>query len=363
MREKLKSEEEKIKKEFTVKKLSRRLELAVYAPYYILKQVRNRLILLGSMFLINAFIFMWYQGFDFLTALFASVSTITTIGLYAPGVYLPPVEQILLIIVILASVGLAATLVQGLVSATISMGYQTDELIRRMARRMENHVIVVGYRFLGKYVVESLRKAKMEFIVITKHRSQLEILRTHKIPALYSPVARVYEALEDSNIGKASTLVSTLDRDGENMLTVLTAKRLNDRIRTISIVNDREVVEGVKSAGADIAIPYFVVMGQIIGLSSVSKAPAGILFADNLRSKFVIDFEVEASGGTYGDIKGICPVFMVSRHGELVYEMKDDFQLEKGDSVYALVDRDSIKAFGDRVKSLSTLDAKKRAKT
>lgn len=50
-REKLKREEEKIRKELTVKNLRRRLELAVYAPYYILKQVRSRLILLGSMFL------------------------------------------------------------------------------------------------------------------------------------------------------------------------------------------------------------------------------------------------------------------------------------------------------------------------
>jgi Trk K+ transport system NAD-binding subunit len=363
--EELKIEEEKIKHELTGRKLGRRLEIAVYAPYYILRQVRGRLILLGSMFLINALIFMWYQGLDFVSAIYASVSTITTIGLYTtPGsvTSLDPVEKILLVIVIIISVGLAATLVQGLVSATIKAGYQTDDLVRRMAKRMDNHVIVVGYKFLGKYVVTRLRELKLEFIVIVRYRSQLNILRSHNIPALYSSVARLYEALEDTNVRRASTLASTLDRDSENMLSVLTAKRLNDKIRTISIVNDRDEVEGMKNAGADIAIPYFVVMGQMLGLSSISKEPAGILFADNLRSKYVVDFEIESSGIKYEDIKGICPVLMVSRRREFKYEMKDDFQLEKGDSVYALVDRTSIKAFGDRLKSLSTLQAEKQAK-
>jgi Trk K+ transport system NAD-binding subunit len=361
--EEFKIEEEKIKHELTGRRLRRRLEIAVYAPYYILKQLRGRLILLGSMFLINALIFMWYQRLDFMTALLGAVSTITTIGLYAPSIQgMNGLEQGMLIIVILVSVGLAATLVQGLLSATISAGYQTDELVRRMAKGMEKHVIVIGYKFLGKYVVTHLRELKLEFIVIVRYRSQLNILRSRNIPALYSSVARLYEALEDANIRRASTLVSTLDRDSENMLSVLTAKRLNDRIRTISIVNDRDEVEGMKNAGADIAIPYFVVMGQMLGLSSVSKEPAGILFADNLRSKYVVDFEIETSGITYGDIKGICPVLMVSRRREFKYEMKDDFQLEKGDSVYALVDRNSVKAFGDRMKSLGALQAERQVK-
>ena len=361
--EKLRIEEERVKRELTGKKLRRRLEIAIYAPYYIIKKIRGRLILLGSMFLICSFIFMWYQRLDFMTALLGSVSTITTIGLYAPSIQgMNGVEQGLLIIVILISVGLAATLVQGLLSATISAGYQTDDLIRRIARRMENHVIVVGYKFLGKYVVERLRELHMEFIVVTRYHSQLNILRSRNIPALYTPVSRIYDALEDANILSASTLVSTLDHDSENMLSVLTAKRLNDKIRTISIVNDRDEVEGMKNAGADMAIPYFVVLGQMLGLSTVSKEPSGILFADKLRSKYVVDFEVETSGATYGDTKGVCPVFMVSRHGDFIYELKDDFPLEKGDRVYALVDRDSVKAFGDKLKSLSMVDVKKKAK-
>jgi Trk-type K+ transport system membrane component len=45
--------------------------------------------------------FMWYQHLDFLTALLGAISTITTIGLYAPSIMtMNPVEDFLLIIVI-----------------------------------------------------------------------------------------------------------------------------------------------------------------------------------------------------------------------------------------------------------------------
>ncbi len=363
MREKLKREESKIKKELTTKKLRRRLELAVYAPYYILKQVRSRLILLGSMFLVNALIFMWYQGLDFLTALLAAVSTITTIGLYNPNIQvIDSGEKILLIFVIIVSVGLAASLVQGIVSASVKSGFQTDDLVRRMAKRMENHVIVVGYKFLGKYVVENLQALQIEFVVITKDQSQLDVLRSHIIPALCAPVTHIHEALEETNVGKASTLISTLDNDGENMLTVLAAKRINNNIKAISIVSDNRLVEGVKNAGADAVIPYSEIVGEMLALSSISKEATGILFTDNLKSRDVVQFKIETSGITYGDLKGICPILMVSKGGKFIYDMDDEFQLKEGDSAYVLVDHESIKAFKDKLRSFGTPAAKKRSK-
>jgi voltage-gated potassium channel len=350
------TEESKIKKNPTAKKLRRKLELGVYTPYYVLKQVRTQLILLGSMFLIGAFIFMWYQGLDFLTAILGSVSTITTIGIYAPNIALMDnVEKLLLIIVFIVSVGLAASVLQGTVSAAIKRGLLTDELIRRMAKGMEDHVIVVGYKFLGKYVVESLQKLGRDFLVIAKDPTQLDTLRSHGIPALYAPVTHVYEALEEANVGHASTVVSTMDKDVENMLTVLAAKKLNSKIKAISIVNDRDLVPEVRDAGADTVIPYFDIMGRMLALASVSKEAAGILFTDRLKSRHVVQFKIETSAITYGDIKGICPVLMVSRGGEFTYDLRDDLQLREGDIIYVLVDAVSVKTFRDKLRSLGVL--------
>jgi voltage-gated potassium channel len=221
-----------------------------------------------------------------------------------------------------------------------------------MAKAMQDHVIVVGYRFLGKYVVESLKRLNAEFIVITRVEAQLETLRSNGIPALYAPVTHVYEALKEAHVEKASTLISTLENDGENMLAVLTAKKLNNKIKTISIVNDRELVEGVKSAGADVVIPYFQVMGQMIAASSLSKEISGVFFSEDLKSKFIAEFKIEFPRIVYKEIRGICPVLMASRGDEVIFDFKDDFEFKPGDFVYVVTDQECIEAFRNRLDSL-----------
>jgi voltage-gated potassium channel len=218
---------------------------------------------------------------------------------------------------------------------------------------MENHVILVGYRFLGKYVAESLQRLKVDFIVITRTKEQVDILKANKITGFYAPITRLYEALKEANVEKASTLVSTIENDSENMLAVLTAKQLNKGIKTISIVNDRALVRGVKNAGADVVVPYFDIMGHMLATSSISREISGVFFSSDLKSKFIAEFRIGVSGITFRDLKGICPVLMISRGDETIYDMKDDFQLMEGDLVYALTDQACIEVFRDRLNSLS----------
>jgi voltage-gated potassium channel Kch len=228
-----------------------------------------------------------------------------------------------------------------------------EKLAGRVVKSVENHVIVVGYKFLGKYVVESLQRLKVDFVVITRNKDQLDILKSNKIPGFYAPITRIHEALKEANVETASALVSTMETDGENMLAVLSAKQLNKKIKTISIANDKDLVKGVKNAGADFVIPYFDIMGHMLATSSISKEISGVFFSEDLKSKFVAEFRIEVSGLTCKDIRGICPLLMISRNAETIYDMKDDFQLKEGDLVYVLTDQICIEAFRDKLYSLS----------
>ena len=62
------------------------LNLLRYGPYLLIRHIWIQLLVLASMFLAGAFIFQHYQGLDWLSALLGSVSTITTIGIYAPNI-------------------------------------------------------------------------------------------------------------------------------------------------------------------------------------------------------------------------------------------------------------------------------------
>jgi hypothetical protein len=94
-------------------------------------------------------------------------------------------------------------------------------------------------------------------------------------------------------------------------------------------------------------------MGQMLATSSLSKEMAGVFFSDDLRSKYVAEFKIAVSGITYGDIKGPCPVLMVSRSGEVIYDLKDSFQFKVGDFVYVLANQECIEVFRDRVDFLN----------
>jgi voltage-gated potassium channel len=69
------------------------LDYLIYAPYSVLRHIWIQLLIITSMFGLGTLIFMHYQGLDFLTALVGSVSTITTIGIYAPNLITMPASE------------------------------------------------------------------------------------------------------------------------------------------------------------------------------------------------------------------------------------------------------------------------------
>ena len=327
-------------------------DFAIYAPYSILMHLRIQLLIVGSMFAFGTAIFMYYQGLDPLTALLGSVSTITTIGIYTPNIIImPQPEKILLIFTFLMSVGSAASIVQGIVSTTLNKEEIVSEYSLKKVKASKGHVIVMGYKFLGKYVVEDLKKLGLEFIVLVKDDVDMATLKSQGIPSIVMPPTHFHEGLMEAGISKASTLIATFDDDGDNMLSILSAKKLNKNIRTIMILNDKELTEGAKYAGADVVVPIFEVASRILAFSSISEGVAGVLITDRLKNMHLAEFEVPAQV-SYREIKGASPVIAVYHDGLVKEDISDDFQLEKGDYVYLLSEPTGIMGFKERLDSL-----------
>jgi voltage-gated potassium channel Kch len=331
------------------------MDILVYTPYYIVKAIWIQLTLLASMFVLGALIFAHYQGLDPLTAFLAAVSTITTIGIYAPNIVTMPVlEKVLLIVGIIVSVGSAASLLQATFTAAMKRELLTQTLASRKMDRMKNHVIVVGYKFLGKYVVEGLKSIGSEFVVIAKDNDQLETLRKDGVEAVGGPTTHIYETLKKAGVERASHLISTFDDDGDNMLTILTAKKLNKNIHAVSIINDKELIESAKAAGADTVAPIYDMIGQMLASSTISSEVAGIVLSEKLKSKYVVGFEITSQGLKYGDIDKGDPILLVYRSNEIIHNLTADFGLQKGDFVYVLADNQSAASFKNRLDSLSS---------
>ncbi|MDP7975000.1 MAG: NAD-binding protein [TACK group archaeon] len=328
-----------------------------YTPFLVAKKIKVQLLALAAMFGFGMVLFMYYQDLDPLTALLASVSTITTIGLYSPNlVTIPSSEKVLLIITFITSVGLAASIVQTTVSSAVRRELLAEESAKLKVKAMNGHVIVMGYKYLGKYVVESLNNLGLSYVVLVRDSSQLDALRLDGIPAMSAPVTHTYKALLDAGVQKASALISTFEDDGDNMLVVLNAKKLNPNLKVITVVNDRELVEGAQAAGADVALVPSELMGNILALSTISDEVEGVFLTNELRSRHVAAFEVKVSGIKYADVKGICPVLFAKRGDEIIYDLTDDMELKPGDKVYVMTDHESLAAFRDKMRGLNLID-------
>ncbi len=221
----------------------------------------------------------------------------------------------------------------------------SDELVSNMVSKMKGHVIVVGYKFLGIYVVERLRELGVDYVVLVRDESQLPSLIKDGIPAMGAPIARSYQSLIRAGAARASAIICTFDDDGDNLLTILNAKKINPKIRAITIVNDHELYDAAIASGADVVVAPHELAGQILAMSTVSKGVSAVFVKGNMKDKFVAEFTVDLDNVElrFSDLSKIASVIMVlSRDGNLLPNPPDDYVVRTGDVIYVLTDRTEL---------------------
>jgi voltage-gated potassium channel len=320
---------------------------SMYAPAFLLKAIYRQLLILAAMFGLGAWIFVYYEGLPPLVALFASVSTITTIGLYVPhgGNFgaMPSQETILLIVIIIVSVGSAASFLQATVNVVVNGDLARGEAEKRLLKKMKNHVIVFGYAHLGRYVADKLRELGIDYVVVTHEPAIYESLVKMKAMAVIQHENRPIVALKEAGIDTATTLIAAHEKDPENMLIILSARRLRPDIRIISVVHDEQLTETAKNAGADVTVPSSVSVGHLLALSAVTRDLVGIVFSEKVGTREIAQFSVFKSSKLIGkklqDLTQLAQVIGVVRNDQLVQNVFDpDLRIKEDDTVLVFGD-------------------------
>jgi voltage-gated potassium channel len=309
--------------------------------------IYRQLIVLSVMFAAGAAVFSYYQHLPPLPSALASVSTITTIGLYVPNggnfTTLNSTEAGLLIILIIVSVGAAASLLQGTVSAVVSGDLARGEAERKLIQRMKGHVIVFGYSHLGRYVADKLGELGLDCVVVTRDPALYESLTKRKMLAVLEQENRPVVSLKEANIENAATLVTAHDKDPDNMLIILSARRLKPKIRIISVVHDDQMVDTAKDAGADVVISSSLSVGHLLALSATTKDLVGIVFSERVGTKEIAQFSVFRSSRLIGqglqDLTRLAHVVGLVRNNELIRNVFDP--------ALRIQEDDTLLVFGD----------------
>ena len=331
-----------------------------YGPLLFLKAVYRQIIILLGMFLWGTTIFSYYEHLPVLDSFLASVSTITTIGLYVPNggnfFTLNRTEATLLIVMIIVSVGAGASIVQSTVNAAVGNALAKGEAEKRLISRLKKHVIVFGYSHMGRYVVEKLEELGFDYVVITKDNNVYQELLKKNVLAVLEFETQPIAALRSAGIENASLVVVAHVNDPDNMLFILSARKLRPDIRIVSVVHDSALLETAKNAGADMVVPASVTVGHMLALSAVTKDLVGIVFSEKIGTREIAQFSIFKSSPLIGrglqEVGKYASVIGVVRGNDVVKNLFDPgFILQENDTLLVLGDPSNLELLEVRAKA------------
>jgi len=201
--------------------------------------------ILAALILLDTIGYIIIEGADFSDALFMTVISITTVG-YSEIFPLSHAGRLFTIWVIISGLG-ASFYIVGAIAENAFEGNIRRILGRRkmkMIKKMKDHVIVAGFGRMGEYVCRELNKKKIKFLIIENDPERFALAEEHEYNVLLGDATNE-EALHQAAIDKASTFISLLSSDADNIFTVLALREINQAIciisRALDVANEKRL--------------------------------------------------------------------------------------------------------------------------
>ena len=228
------------------------------------------------------------MGFRFLAlytwtdAIYMTIITISTVG-FGEVQPLNDTAKIFTVILILVSVfvlGYAISIITEYILSRSNVELLKKRRVQKKIDSLKNHIIVVGYGRNGKQAVQKLTTYGKPFVVIEKDEEVVNKFQSESMPFVQGN-ANEDEVLIEAGVFRASTLISALPDDSDNLFVVLSARQMNASMKIISRASEETTYQKLKFAGAD-----NVIMPDKIGgdhMASLVVVPDLVEFLDNLQ--------------------------------------------------------------------------------
>jgi voltage-gated potassium channel len=236
-----------------------------------------------------------FQGIQtLLDAFYFALVTGSTVGY---GDVIPQTQQARLFslsVVVLGTASFAAAL-GALIAPAIQarLAAALGKMSERQLQLLDDHVIVLGYGDLTEPLLSEL-EGRADVVVVTTDESTAARLNDRGVSVLTGDPSDE-ETLERVGIADAAAVIAATQNDGADALAVLTARQLNDDVRIVAAVTDRENVRKLKRAGADTVVSPTVIGGHLLMRSALDASRAGDA-AEQLLDDETLDAALEATG-------------------------------------------------------------------
>ena len=244
--------------------------------------------LLIFLFFFGALGYRLTEGWDWGDCLWMVLITITTIG-FGEVEVLSSAGRIITFLIIGGGLFVVQLTLQRFIQLS-ELGYfiKLEELrLRRLIRRMKNHVIICGYGRTGREIADQLKSEKISTLIIENDSTRKTEAEEKGLNVLLAD-ATMDETLLLAGVKNCRSLVVTLPNDAANLYVVLSAKALNDACRLIARAANEEAASKLKLAGADAVVSPYVAAGRTMAASALR--PIAVDFIDLLAGS---DCEIE----------------------------------------------------------------------
>ena len=246
------------------------------------------LLLLVILFVFGAVGYRITEGWDWGDCFWMVLITVTTIG-FGEVEVLSSSGRIITFLIIGGGLFVVQSTLQRFIQLS-ELGYfiRLEELrLRRLIRRMKNHVIICGYGRTGKEIADQLKSEKISALIIETNPSRKSEAEEKGFNVLMED-ATMDETLLLSGIKECRSLVATLPSDAANLYVILSAKALNNNCRLIARAATEEAANKLKLAGANAVVSPYVAAGRTMAASALR--PIAVDFMDLLAGS---DCEIE----------------------------------------------------------------------
>jgi voltage-gated potassium channel len=177
-----------------------------------------------------------------------------------------------------ARIGFLVLLIGTTLEVLASQGRQMFR-VARWRRKMDNHVVIIGYGTKGRSARATLVQNGMDpetIVVVDPRPSALEDAHEDNLTVVTGDATR-REVLRRARVHTASQVLITTDRDDSTVLATLTVRQLNPDAYIVAAVREQDNVPLVRQSGADSVVTSSEAVGRLLGLSSASPSLGEVL--------------------------------------------------------------------------------------
>lgn len=306
------------------------------------------------------------EGWSFLTSLYVSAQTVTTVGY---GDLTPATQngRLFATVFMLTAVGIVlyalTTTVQAIVQSEILASVGQRRLSRKMSK-LRNHFIICGAGRVGSHLVRTMNASGETFVVIEKDPQIVAELNDLGVNVLVRD-ATLEESLREAGVEHARGLAACLPNDADNVYVVLTARDLNSSMHIVARAAEEQAEPKLIRAGANRVVAPTIIGGHRMAMALTKPAVddfLGSITANKLELAFE-QLEVnpgstlagkKLSATTIRSELDIVVVSIRSNDGTILFNPSGDAVIQSGDVLIAIGHAESLMKLAALAKGMKT---------